>query len=263
MRLALSEVRGVLLDLDGVTWIGTDLAPGADRFWNYVQENEIPVAFVSNSSAASRASIQAKLTRLGLSNVKTEQIFPATRAAALYVCARRHQPRVFLIGEAGLADELRDAGAELVEENAEFVVVGVDRRVTYERLERAVDQLLAGAELVTTNHDGNYPTERGLKPAAGPFASFLEHASGVTATVIGKPRAELLHQALAYLRLDPHETLMVGDRAEADVVAARAAGIPAVLVGDQAFEPLAPELQPDLLCRDLGELATLFVAARA
>ncbi len=262
MKLTLGEVRGILLDLDGVTWIGTALAPGADRFWHYAQTSELPVAFVSNASAASRASIYAKLKQLGLANVSREQIFPATRAAALYVCGRRPHPRVFLVGEVGLADELRAAGAELVEEGADFVVVGVDRQATYARLERAADQLIAGAELVTTNSDGNYPTERGLKPAAGPFARFLEMASGVQATIIGKPQAELLHQALIFLKLDPWEALMVGDRAEADVVAARAAGVPAVLIGDQRLEALPPELQPDLFCRDLGELTTLLAAAR-
>ncbi len=247
-------IKGFLLDLDGVTWIGNQLAPGTLEFWEYCRKQGLLVAFVSNSSAKSRTHIRQKLEKLGLHDAVDDQIFPATRAAAQYVASRFHRPRVFVIGEHGLIDELVAAGAVIVEQGAQFVVVGADRHAVYDRLERACQEILAGAELIATGADGNYPTEYGLRPGAGAFKAFLEACSGKAAIVVGKPQTELLLQALDFLDLPYRDVVMVGDTPETDLIAANRVGIRAILIGNPAGSSLTGEMKPNLFCRDLGDL---------
>jgi HAD superfamily hydrolase (TIGR01450 family) len=253
----LPQAKGFLLDLDGVIWIGENIAPGALDFWRYCQQASIPVTFVSNTATKSRAMIREKLHDMGLTGVVDEQVFPATRAAALYIAAHQDRARVFVIGERGTFEELEAVGAEIVEHGADFVMVGADRHITFDRLERATQEVLAGARLVAANGDGNYPTERGISPAAGAFKAFLEAASKQQAVNVGKPETELLHQAVKYVGIEPHEAVMVGDTVEADLVAARRLGTQAVFIGEANSHPLLHELKPEIICRDLGELLKL------
>jgi HAD superfamily hydrolase (TIGR01450 family) len=253
------DIKGFLLDLDGVTWVGNQLAPGAAAFWEHCRQRGLRIAFVSNSSAKSRTHIRQKLEKLGLPGVVDDQIFPATRAAAQYVAARCHHPRVFVIGEHGLLDELAAAEAVIVEQDAQFVIVGADRHIVYERLERACQEILAGAELVATGADGNYPTEYGLRPGAGAFKAFLEACTGKVAVVVGKPQTELLQQALDYLNVHYEDAVMVGDTPETDLIAANRVGIRGILIGNDTQSSFIGEMKPDLFCRDLGDLLRILL----
>lgn len=257
MQSLFPQAKGFLLDLDGVTWIGENVAPGAVDFWNYCQQVSIPVAFVSNTATKSRAMIRERLSDMGLAGVIDDQIFPATRAMALYVAQHKERAKVYVIGERGTFEELEAVGAEIVERGADFVVVGADRHINFDKLERASQEVLAGAGLIAANGDGNYPTERGISPAAGAFKAFIEAASNQQAVVVGKPGTELLHQAVLYMGLEPHEAVMIGDTVEADLVAARRVGTRAVFIGEAKRHALLDALKPEVICRDLGELLGL------
>ena len=75
--------------------------------------------------------------------------------------------------EAGLIDLIVAAGFELDDENPDYVVVGLDNDVTYEKFVKATLAIQKGAYFIGTNPDKNIPTERGLLPGAGALISFL------------------------------------------------------------------------------------------
>jgi Predicted sugar phosphatases of the HAD superfamily len=116
-------------------------------------------------------------------------------------------------------------------DEAECIVVGLDRKLTYRKLEEALRCLIRGALFVATNRDPTLPTERGLAPGAGAIVSALEAAAGREADmVIGKPSTYMYELALREHRIEPATALAVGDRLDTDVEGAKRAGLAAALV---------------------------------
>lgn len=96
-----------------------------------------------------------------------ETIYTATLATVDYMNDMNRGKTVYVIGETGLKSAIADAGYTVDEENPDYVVVGLDRDVTYEMLVKATLAIHKGAMFIGTNPDLNIPTERGLLPGAG------------------------------------------------------------------------------------------------
>jgi 4-nitrophenyl phosphatase len=165
--------------------------------------------------------------------------------------------RVFCVGMDGLREALTEAGLELVEDDADYVVAGMDFRICYERLAQATLQIRAGAEFVATNPDRTFPSERGIVPGAGSLLAFLTAATGVEPVVIGKPETAMIDLALARMGAEPKATAMLGDRLETDILAGKRAGLTTLLVlsgvTDEALLA-GSEIQPDLVLADVAHL---------
>ena len=59
-------MRGILLDLDGVLYVGDQVVPGAPDAIAWLRRHEIPHLFVTNTSSRPRARIVAKLAGFGI-----------------------------------------------------------------------------------------------------------------------------------------------------------------------------------------------------
>jgi ribonucleotide monophosphatase NagD (HAD superfamily) len=82
------------------------------------------------------------------------------------------------------------------------------------------------------------------------MVSAIATASGEAAVVIGKPAPAMLEAIIEAAGLRPADALMVGDNPDADIVAARRAGIRSVLVltgvaDAEAVARLDGEQRPD------------------
>ncbi|MFP3393919.1 TIGR01457 family HAD-type hydrolase, partial [Brevibacillus sp. SIMBA_076] len=82
------------------------------------------------------------------------------------------------------------------QEDADFVVVGIDRGITYEKLAVGAIAIRQGAQFVSTNGDIAIPTERGLLPGNGSLTSVLTVTTTVQPTFIGKPESIIMEQAM-------------------------------------------------------------------
>jgi 4-nitrophenyl phosphatase len=143
---------------------------------------------------------------------------------------------------------LRAEGVEPADE-ADAVLVGICRGLTYDRLDSASALARDGALLLATNRDATYPVESGREqPGAGAIVAAVEAASGREATVLGKPAPALAIEAMQSFGASPAETLVVGDRLDTDIACARAAGCAALLVltGVTAAAPPGVDWAPDL-----------------
>jgi 4-nitrophenyl phosphatase len=176
--------------------------------------------------------------------------------------------RAIVIGEAGIRSAMEGAGFTLVEDHreADVVVVGLDRHVTYDRLREAALAIRNGARFIATNTDRSLPTEIGLIPGAGALVGALELATDVAPTVIGKPSAEIFRQALAHLEVDAAHVAAVGDRPDTDIVGGHRAGLRtiAVLTGvgsAEDFTALNPP--PDWVYADLLQLYNAYFVRRS
>jgi glycerol-1-phosphatase len=88
--------------------------------------------------------------------------------------------------------------------------------------------VLAGAEMIAADRDRLLPMEDGMWPGSGAIVAALEYATERTARVVGKPEPEIFLMALD--RLGEGHTLVVGDRLDADLRGAAAAGLDAAIV---------------------------------
>jgi FMN phosphatase YigB (HAD superfamily) len=72
-----------------------------------------------------------------------------------------------------------------------------------------------------------------------------------------KPKPVIFETALDRMALAPADALFVGDRADIDVLGARAVGMPTAWINRDA-EPLPTDIQPpDFEIRDLAELRAI------
>lgn len=202
---------------------------GADKLVRMLQDKQIPYLFVTNNSTATPEVVAGRLQAMGIP-AEPEDVCTSAQAAAFYIAENHSNARVFAVGEEGLQIALTAAGLELVEENPEIVVQGMDRQLTYARAAQAVRFILGGANYILTNPDRLLPTADGFLPGAGSISAMLQAAAGCEPTVIGKPSAILMNFALNKLGLKAEEAWVVGDNPMTDIAAGQAAGCKSVLM---------------------------------
>jgi len=247
-------IKGVLLDIGGVVYVGETALPGAVEAVSRLKEAGLPVRCVTNTTRTPLAGIVARLQRLGL-EIEADDVFTPARAARTYLEAHRLTPHL-LIHPALEADI-----AELADGAGRAVVVGdAGDGFSYQAMNAAFRELMAGAALVALAANRMFKDADGeLSIDCGAFVTALEFATGRTALVLGKPSPDFFSAAAASMDCSPGETVMVGDDAEADIAGALAAGVGAALLvrsgkyigGDETrYEPL-----PSAVVDNLGAAA--------
>ncbi len=250
----IDRYAGLVVDLDGVVFRGDDIVRGAARFLRRSRRPRPPTVFVTNDSSRTPDEWAELFGRHRL-DVPAERIITSAAATADLVA---RSGRVHVLGEYGLREALRDAGATLVVDaaDADVVVVGLDRSLTYERLRDVARAIQGGARFVATNPDRTVPVGSGTVPGNGATIAFLRAATGVAPEIVGKPMTGLFDLADQLLDVDG-PVLVVGDQVATDVVAARAMGWDAALVRsgtDDWPELVTATASPTWVCDDLADL---------
>ena len=277
----------LLVDLDGVVYRGKAPVPGVAGVLAARVAAGDTVVYVTNNSAHHRTDYADRLAAMG-APVTADRVIGSGRATALWL-ADQVPPirRVLVVGAGGLEQECRDVGLEVVGAGLaanrvaaegidawtaagkpDAVVVGLDPQLTYDRLAIGLDCIRAGARFVATNRDPVYPSEQGLRPGAGAIVAALEASSGVSPVSIGKPGPLLLALAVRSAGMRPAEAVMIGDGAATDLAAARAFGIPCILMltgvtSREQAEALDPAERPAAIAADAAELAAAIVRVGA
>lgn len=216
--------KGYLIDLDGTMYRGAERVEAASDFVKTLREKEIPHLFVTNNSSRRPDQVADKLNTFDIP-AQPEQIYTTSMATASYIKAQKPGAKVYAMGEEGLLHALEDAGLTLAEENCDYVVVGLDHELNYEKLTKACLNVRAGATFLSTNGDVAIPTERGMLPGNGSITSVVTVSTGVEPTFIGKPESIIMEQAMAAIGLNREDTLMVGDNYHTDILAGMNAGM--------------------------------------
>jgi HAD superfamily hydrolase (TIGR01450 family) len=256
--MVLAARRLFLFDLDGVLYAGKDDSPrllGGIELFRELQARGRVVYVVSNTTTHTREEVLARLRRLGFP-LELEQVLTASWLTALYIRERWGPSRCYCLGEEGLARELEGVGHEVCDDG-DFVVVGVDRGLTFERLDHAYRLLRQGARLVACHMARVYMDRERPRVAVGPLVRALEYAAGVRALAVGKPAPAMFRMAMKMARVGPGETVMVGDQMETDIKGALRLGIYTVLVltGVESRETLARyPYRPHLIVERVDDL---------
>jgi 4-nitrophenyl phosphatase len=254
----LQAVRAVVLDMDGVLWRGSTPLPGLCELFAFFEQAGIAPALATNNSTNTVDTYVDKLDGMGVS-VTPDQIVTSAVATAEYLAAIYGPDlRVHLVGEAGLHEIMLAAGYANVMADADVVVAGMDRDVTYQKLTRATLLINQGARFIGTNGDLTFPMPGGeFWPGAGSILASLSASTGQQPLIIGKPEPTMFEMVLQRLGVTADQTLMVGDRLETDILGAQRAGLKTALVWTGVTSPeilAASNIQPDMIFDDIVAL---------
>jgi HAD superfamily hydrolase (TIGR01450 family) len=251
LRAALTGVRALVLDADGVLVMRRTALPGVPEALARLDERGIPYRVATNISAVHRETLAARFARMGLA-IPPERIVTALSATADDVRRRYPGRPVFVITRPDGLREFGDhplvahedaeaEGAEAEGGRAAAVIFGDGAEdLSYENLDRAFRLVRGGAELIAMHRNGWWYTEKGETIDTGAFVAAIEYASGVRARLTGKPGPLMFRIAFRALaaqvaaaggpRLRRDEVAMVGDHAPQDIRGAHRAGLRGILV---------------------------------
>lgn len=253
---SLTDIRLFLLDMDGTFYLGSKLLPGSLEFMRYLAQTGRDHLFLTNNSSRNATYYAQKLTKLGWA-ANPEEILTAGEATALYLGGLKPAARIFLLGTPDLEAEFAMHGFILTQEDPDFVVLGFDMTLTYEKLTVACDLIRDGVPFIATHPDLNCPTETGYIPDCGAMAALITASTGVKPKIIGKPNREIIDAMFRKKPIDREQVAMVGDRLYTDIVMGHNAGVTAVLVlsGEAKEGDIdAAPAKPDYVFSGLGAL---------
>jgi len=228
------EVKTILLDMDGVLWRGGQPLVDLALLFKMIQSKRMHVFCVTNNSARTVDFYQEKFAGLGVMLEHDQIISSAEGSAAFLVEKFPDKGSIFVVGEKGLIETLDNYGFLVVDQpkgdHILAVVAGLDRQLTYQKIDQAARLIDQGAVFIGTNPDQTIPVSDGIAPGAGTVIGAIEIASGQQALIIGKPNPSLFELALQRSKTSPEQTLMVGDRLSTDIKGAQNLGIRTALV---------------------------------
>lgn len=266
MSVSLHEIRYLLIDMDGVLYRGKTGLPGGPELIAFLEEQGIRYLLVTNNSTLTPRMFVERLGGMGV-HVPESAIMTSGVATAAYLATLAPVgTRVNVVGEAALIEELERKGFVMAGRDAEYVVCGWDRAVTFDKLTTAALAIRDGATFIGTNADKTYPLEKDIIPGAGSLLAALTTATDVKPTVVGKPEPIVFEQSLRLLGGQPLATAILGDRLDTDILGGKRAGIRTIMVltGIATSEDVATsELQPDLVYDDLPHLIAAWRRALA
>jgi 4-nitrophenyl phosphatase len=220
----ISDIDGVVYKEDVPIWENIEGL-------KLLQSRGVEISFLTNNASTDKEELTKRLTGIGI-NIDESKITTSGEAAAYYIEKNYGKAKVYVIGERGLIKELRKRGIEIVsdDEIADFVVIGLDRSVNYEKLSNAVKKIMEGAKIIVTNMDRLWPSSKGFKIGAGALAKAITYSTGKEPeVVVGKPEKWILNLAINKLRKRNY-VLIIGDQLETDIALGVRNGLDTLLV---------------------------------
>ncbi len=256
-KVDLNHYQVFFVDMDGVVVISDQPVPGSlDAMQQLKSLGKVYI--LSNNSTKTRKSFSDNMTELGL-DFPSERVVNSAYVLARYLKERIGPVKVFTVGESGLDEELEQIGHSIVKPaESKILAVGMDRNLTYEKLDRALTGLNGGATFFATNSDSTFPTPDGESPGAGASVGAIRGMGYEPERIVGKPSKVAANIAMEVAGVsEPSECLVLGDRLETDILLAERAGMDSALVlsGVETEESLEKsDLKPTYVFRELPEI---------
>jgi len=232
VKRILAEKSLFLFDLDGVFYRGKEsrVKIGGTAAIQALRESGRRLFILTNNSTDSSETVHSRLREFDIP-VKREEVLTSGLLTAEYLRQRHGKVSYFLVGEEGLDIEMKRFGHRRVSrESADFVVIGLDRSITYEKLDHAARLARNGARIIATHSSRLYMYKTGPAMATGPIVKAVEYGSGKRAQVIGKPSPLMFRIALERAGTRKEDAVMTGDQVDTDIAGATRAGIDSILV---------------------------------
>jgi HAD superfamily hydrolase (TIGR01450 family) len=213
-----SHIKSLILDMDGVLWRADAPIGDLPGIFNRIKAKGLKVAFATNNGTRTPEMYMERLAGFGVKVEPWQVVTSALAVAELLDEAfpssitlkdgRKARSKVFAIGETGVMNALRGKGFEPLPvedaEQAQVVVVGIDRQINFSKMMEATLLVQRGIPFYATNPDKTFPTPRGEIPGAGAWISVITTATGVEPIFVGKPKPYILQLARERLGTKPN-----------------------------------------------------------
>ena len=253
---SLDGIEAVFLDLDGTIYLGDSLIEGSSQFLLRLEEKGVMRFFLSNNSSKSVDQYLQKLRGMGIVS-EEEEILLSSHDLISWL-TNKGVTDTYLVGTQGLRDMLENGGITTTSDTPEYVVLGYDTEINYEKLATACVHLHNGIPMVASHPDMVCPSPDGGLPDTGAYMALFEAATGVRPEhVCGKPNRGMILHKIEQLGLDPGNCAMVGDRLYTDMEMAERAGVHGILVlsGEATMDDLeGSNLNPSLVVDSVSSL---------
>jgi len=235
----------LLLDLDGVVYIGAKPIPGAPEALQRAKHAGVHLAYVTNNASRTPAAVAGLLASMGAPATAEDVVTSAQAAARLLADKLPPKSKVLVIGSTALRLAVRERGlipVSTATENPLAVVQGYGPGLDYSAFAEGGLAVRAGAIFVATNADSTLPGPRGTQPGNGSLIRVIANATGVDPVVAGKPEPPLHRESV--IRTGARHPLVIGDRLDTDIEAAYNTGTDSLLVLTGVDNPRSTVLAP-------------------
>lgn len=247
-----------MFDLDGVLYEGDQVVTGAADVINWCNTEKIPHLFLTNTSSRPRSALVERLEAFHIKSETSDYLTPPV-AASLWL-KHRNVKNVSLFIPASTQTEFSDfnlCADETMDTDA--VIIGdLGEEWDFKLLNTAFRLLMNNpdATLIALGMTRYWRAADGLRLDAAPFVKALEHATGRTTTVLGKPSTAFYQAALDKLGTQASSTLMIGDDIRGDIEGGQQAGLRTALVRTGKFQQqdLESGVIPDTVLDSVADL---------
>ncbi|NQX59881.1 HAD-IIA family hydrolase [Paenibacillus qinlingensis] len=257
--MQLQDVNGFVIDLDGTVYRGGEVIEGVTQTIEKLRSLGKRIVFLSNRGNISKKMCYNQLARMGL-GVQLDEIILSSTVSAAYIKEHYEEAAVWVLGDEGLRDELREVGVTLAEypECADWLLITLHESLTYKDLNEAFRAAYHGARIMATNADKMFPSAEGLSiDVAGMIGAIVAATGREVELVIGKPSQLMADAAIGALGIPVEQCLIIGDSLESDIQLGKKAGMMTALVltGNLTREAAElSELKPDWVWDSLAAL---------
>ena len=253
---SLDGIDAIFLDLDGTIYLGGEPIEGALDFLERLKQRGIRRFFLSNNSSKSVSQYLEKLTSMGIP--ATEQDILLSTHDLLSWLKKEGITETYLVGTEGMREMLEDDGIRTRAQSPQYVVLGYDTEINYEKLSAASIHLHRGVPMVASHPDIVCPSPDGGLPDTGAYIDLFEATTGVRPVhICGKPNPGMILHKVVELGLRPDNCAMVGDRLYTDIEMAERSGVHGILVlsGEATMSDVSQATQePSLIVDSVASL---------
>jgi HAD superfamily hydrolase (TIGR01450 family) len=250
------QYDGLFVDLDGVVYRGRQAVPYAVEALSGFPGR---VLYVTNNASRTPQMVAEQLRGYGLRVTAGDVVTSAQAAAAHLATLVPPGSAVLVTGGEGLLQAVQDNGLRVVTsaDEADAVLQGFWPKLTWKDLAEASYAVSRGVPWIASNTDMSVPTARGIAPGNGTFVAAVASATGREPIVTGKPYHPIMELARSRAHVDT--PLVIGDRLDTDIAAARSAGMDSLLVltGVTSWTDLLQVPVPELPTRVAADLRVL------
>lgn len=254
----LKDIDLFLLDLDGTFYLGDKLLPGAIEFLNSLKKHFKTFVFLTNNSSSSNKDYVEKLKKYGV-NIESKEVFTSSEATLIYLKENGYSKNIALFGTKSLENEFILNGYTINFKNPDYIVLGFDKTITYEKLTLLCNLVRSGIPYIATHPDLNCPIENGYIPDTGSMIEFVKASTNrYPDVIIGKPNRYIVDAVSKKFNIPLNKICMVGDRLYTDIRLGNNAPIKTVLVlsGETSLEEYnkQKEVKATLVKNNISEL---------
>lgn len=253
----LNDIELFLLDMDGTIYLGNDLFDGSIDFIQKIIKKNKKYVFMTNNSSKCKDDYIKKLINMNIPCTE-ENIFTSGMAMGIYLSENFPNKSIYLVGTKALKNELLAYNIKIVDDNPDIVVVGFDRELTYEKLEKACKFLCDGALFLATNIDLVCPIENSRYiPDCGSFCNMITVATNKAPKYIGKPDPSMIYILSKKFNIPCSKIAVIGDRVYTDIASgynAKATTI-CVLSGESTMDTInKSKIKPDYIFNSIKDI---------